>query len=59
MPWQSLAPLVVVGTMFNVAAGLVGGIHYLAYGVRSDASHCRPIRLHGSTSFPYLMFFLV
>lgn len=25
----------VVGTMFNVAAGLVGGIHYVAYGVRS------------------------
>jgi hypothetical protein len=35
MPWQSLAPLVVVGTMFNVAAGLVAGIHYVSYGVRS------------------------
>eukprot|EP00429_Kryptoperidinium_foliaceum_P072270 CAMPEP_0176055588 /NCGR_PEP_ID=MMETSP0120_2-20121206/27675_1 /TAXON_ID=160619 /ORGANISM="Kryptoperidinium foliaceum, Strain CCMP 1326" /LENGTH=63 /DNA_ID=CAMNT_0017389083 /DNA_START=102 /DNA_END=293 /DNA_ORIENTATION=- len=32
MPYQSLSSLVVVATMFNVAAGLVGGIHYLANG---------------------------
>ena len=46
MPWQSLAPLVVVGTMFNVAAGLVGGIHYLAYGVRCIRPFYRPVRPH-------------
>lgn len=39
MPWQSLGPLVVVGAMVNVAAGLVGGIHYVAYGVSSGGDH--------------------
>lgn len=34
MPWQSLSSMVVIIGMFNVAAALTGGIHYLAYGVR-------------------------
>ena len=33
MPWQSVSSLFVVGGMFNVVAGLVGGIHYLSEGV--------------------------
>jgi hypothetical protein len=33
MPWQSLSSLLVVGGAFNVAAGLVGAIHYLSNGV--------------------------
>ena len=33
MPWQSASSLVVVGAMFNAAAGLVGGLHYLQNGV--------------------------
>jgi hypothetical protein len=33
MPWQSSATLLIIGGCFNAVAGLVGGIHYLAYGV--------------------------
>jgi hypothetical protein len=33
MPWQSVSSLLVVGGAFNVAAGLVGAIHYLSTGV--------------------------
>ena len=33
MPWQSSATLLIVAGCFNAVAGLVGGIHYLSYGV--------------------------
>jgi hypothetical protein len=38
MPWQSAGALLVVVAAFNVAAGLVGGIHYLSEGVSSKFS---------------------
>jgi hypothetical protein len=40
MPWQSVSSLLVVGGAFNVAAGLVGAIHYLSTGVSIKLLSC-------------------
>ncbi|CAJ1936235.1 unnamed protein product [Cylindrotheca closterium] len=40
MPWQSVSSLFVVGGMFNVVAGLMGGIHYLSEGKSKELGMC-------------------
>ena len=43
MPYQSGATLIIIGACFNAVAGLVGGIHYLAYGVSLGCRKFAPV----------------